>query len=129
MLSIGTSSTVILAQLTTAGLEAFLLTTPLVSVPKDSVQVVISGQVKCLTGTGTTQVQLRIRRGFDSTGPSLISPWNIDVGAGVQAVFAIQYTDTLINFAQVQYSISAVTVGSSAPSTGMIGSVAAIFLS
>lgn len=114
--------------LTTAGIEVVLFTTPLVSVPKETVSIYICGMFTCVTGVGTTQVTLLLRRGATTSSPSLVGSWNIDIGASVAGVFPINWSETIVNFAQVQYSLCALTTGSSGGSSTTRGAITAFFM-
>ncbi len=129
MLSIGAAFEGVVNNFTVAPTELVLATTPLVSVPKDTVAGVVMAAVTCLTGAGTTQLRINLRRGPLVTSPNIGAPWIQDVGAALNTIMSIMGIDTMLNLAQVQYSITGLASGSSATSTGVRAAIAVFFLS
>lgn len=129
MQSLGVSTSVQAGNLGLAGVETILITTPLVSVPKDTSSVFISGAFATVTGAATTRVSVFLRRGATLTSTLLFAGWDTDIGANVAGVFPISWFETVVNFAQVQYSLTATTVGATGGSTLVRGCLALFFMS
>jgi hypothetical protein len=127
MLSIGNASTSTLANAGQAG-ESVLLTTPLQTVPKDAVLALIVAGFSVSPGTGVSAISIIIRRGTTVGGAGIIVAQPLPVTPGVNAAFSCIGVDTIINFASVQYALTATVTGGSVASACSAISIGVLFL-
>lgn len=80
-----------------------------------TVNIDASGEVT--TGTGTTSIQIRVRRGTGITGTQVGTTQNITTTAGSLYPFSVQQGDTPGEVAAQQYVVTVQQVGASANGT------------
>lgn len=102
------------ALVTTA--ETAVVSSPVMSVPKNSCRCLVKGWAQLTTGTNTTSVKPRIRRGADATG-TLVNEANIEqvkAAAGSTEFFVSWAVDERQNVGSVQYTLTLEQAGASA---------------
>ena len=90
-------------------------------------QVVIQGNAVMNTGTGTTDVTLRIRRGADATGVEVGSYAEQVAGAGQEVTVEIQAEDSPGEVAGESYVLTVQQVGATANGTCSSSSLLATY--
>jgi hypothetical protein len=110
----------------TAAAETVIATLSGVSTPR-AVTVTLRGWVEMITGTATTAVTLRVRRGTDATG-TLIDEGNpVTIGAAVGSTeeFSIVATDDGADLAGASYVLTAQQSAATADGSALQGSLEA----
>ncbi|MCL6552921.1 MAG: hypothetical protein K6W08_07355 [Firmicutes bacterium] len=88
--------------------ETVVITSPLIKIPVSTCRVWITGSCQLTSGTGTTAVTVRIRRGTTTAG-TLIGAGNseaIKTAAGSTEPFGLSVVDTLAGADAVQYVLT-----------------------
>lgn len=96
--------------------ETAIITTPRTSLVRQTMTAFVLGWVQMITGTNTTTVSPRLRRGATIAG-TLISENNaegIKVAVGVVETFLAMAIEELSNIAEVRYTLSAAQAGATA---------------
>lgn len=87
--------------------EFIVYTTPPLTLPLDSALVFLLWHYTCTAGTGTANLQFRIRRGPLLTSPQVnLTPNGIPLAAGVNGMFAGSYVDSPGASGPLQYSLT-----------------------
>lgn len=128
MLSIGAASNTIIAN-PASGAETVLIATPLVSIPKDAVQVLLLFEIVLTTGTGTNSLIWKILRGAAVGGTQLAIGNGVPAGASAIATVIALAVDILIFGAQAQWCLSLFMNASTGAGVTNQATAAAIFLS
>ena len=105
--------------------ETVVVTSPVLVLPADRVQLYILAWGQLTTGTGTTTVTPRIRRGT-TTGGTLIGEANaeqVKAAAGSTEPFLIALVDNVTDLVSVQYVFTLQQAGATADGTFLQGSM------
>lgn len=127
----GNGAQVLTVTNTVTSAETVAVTLPPTVVPRDSVAVLIFGVVNGTPAAGSTQFNLRLRRGptvTDTLVGNLLADLSA-ITAGFSKTEALFVVDTLISFGTVQYCITAQFVGAGSNCTINTAAMGVIFLS
>ena len=102
--------------------ETAVISTPPISTSLDGDAVVISGSLQVLTGTATTAITIRVRRGVGVAGAVVGDPIAHTIGAAVNADLPFTVVDTPGAVAGQAYTVTYQATAASANAT--IGSSA-----
>lgn len=110
--------------------ETIAITAPLVDVPFNTMNALVLGYAQLTTGTNTTTITPRIRRGAAITSPLVgaANAENIKAAAGGTEEFFLMVSESLSNLAEVQYSLSLQAAGASANGSILQASILVLLL-
>jgi hypothetical protein len=96
--------------------ETVVITSPLVKIPVSTCRVWVAGRCQLTSGTGTTAVTVRIRRGTTTAGTLIGAGISeaIKSAAGSTEPFALSVVDTLAGADAVQYVLTLQQAGATA---------------
>jgi hypothetical protein len=99
-----------------SGAETVIITSPALTPPIDSAQILIFSSITMTVGTGGTNMVFRMRRGATGSGANFTTMQQV-VTAGTQMTFTMFYVDTPGVVTGQQYSITASLTGATGGST------------
>jgi len=86
--------------------ETIICTTPPLTIPLDFAQIIIFWFAQITTGTSTTSLQMRVRRGATLAGAIIGTGWTLTIGAALNALPNGCYIDTPGAVAGQQYTLT-----------------------
>jgi hypothetical protein len=111
------SSITLLTAVLTSATETAFVTSPGLNLSLDNALVQIYWMVQLNTGAGTTQIQIKLRRGIDITGLQVGANWNNVVTASTNRQLSGCYIDTPGIVAGQQYTVTALQIASAGAGT------------
>jgi hypothetical protein len=122
------ASTTLLTTVLTSVTETAFVTAPGINLSLDNAQVWILWMVQLNTGAGTTQIQIKLRRGVDTTGFQVGQNWNNAVAVTTNRQFSGCYIDSPGIVAGQQYTVTALQISSTGNGTFSDASIMVLVL-
>lgn len=122
------ASSVVLASPPASTAETAIVTTPTLSPPLDNAAVLIQWYWQGVWGTGTTAVNVNLRRGSGTAGTLINNGGGITVTAGNQFIISGCYVDTPGAVAGMQYTLTLTGQGTTGAGSSVEGCMMAFVL-